>query len=179
MNKHKQFIKECYEGKHGTMCNDWKKIILDNYPEFKKSKYKPNHWYVNDSDEKWIMSVNEKGDSYGLDSSGIWHNGHIEGHSLFLDDGDRLATEEEVKEALIKEAKKRGFKEGTEIIDCDGDIGFFTGSFNYERDVHSSIYGLWMDNELHLFNKEGKWAEAIIPTLTKEEAEKKLNVKII
>ncbi|MGB2525665.1 hypothetical protein [Flagellimonas sp. SN16] len=34
MNKHKKFIKDCYEGKHGTMCQEWKERILEHYPEF-------------------------------------------------------------------------------------------------------------------------------------------------
>src|SRR5690606_12207106 len=34
MNKHKQFIKDAYEGKYLTMCDKWKSEILKHYPEF-------------------------------------------------------------------------------------------------------------------------------------------------
>lgn len=83
----------------------------------------------------------------------------------------RLATEQEVKTALINEAKKIGFEEA-KYIKLDDIISIIcdTGSYAY-TDNQLAYKGVT------LFYK-GKWA-TIIETITKEEAEKLLNKKII
>ena len=73
---------------------------------------------------------------------------------------------------LIKEAKKRGFKEGVYYkVDNGTDYrNRCNKEFNYDRNRLFS-------NGWALFS-EGSWAE-IIPTMTKQEAEEKFNCKIV
>jgi len=85
----------------------------------------------------------------------------------------RLATEQEVKTALINEAKKRGLIDGNYIKSTNGYLGLVNdGNWIYSQNANCLYYAGFI-----LFNN-GKWAE-IIETITKEEAEKLLNKKII
>jgi len=96
---------------------------------------------------------------------------------------DRKATEQEVFEALKNEAVKR-YKVGDNLINM---FGFFKGSGN-NMIFSGSDFCIDSDGSfcakstncywLRIMDKKGKWAE-IIPTLTKKEAEEKLNCKII
>jgi len=85
------------------------------------------------------------------------------------------ATEQEVKTALINEAKKRGYKNGN--YECL-DTPIFT-----EKDVLDNYFleenTLWHGRKgcANVVFQNGKWA-IIIETITKEEAEKLLNKKI-
>lgn len=93
------------------------------------------------------------------------------------------ATEQEVTEALIKEAVKRGFKEGVygnnSLVRDDKfkDYLLEKGYFEYLNDTLYWSLGDEKETRRPIFFK-GQWAE-IIPTLTKQEAEAKLNCKII
>jgi hypothetical protein len=83
-----------------------------------------------------------------------------------------LATQQEVESALIAEAKKRGFKEWV-YIDSDWGGVCQLNRNNYEYDENGC---LWL-GDCRVF-VDGVWAE-IIPTMTKKQAEEKLNVKIV
>jgi len=94
------------------------------------------------------------------------------------------STEQEVFEALKNEAVKRGFKEGA--------YAKRTQEMLYERGTPIAKEEVLIENNVFIFSLEenyisidgrvifsnGKWAE-IIPTLTKKEAEEKLNCKIV
>lgn len=82
------------------------------------------------------------------------------------------ATEEEVFEALKNEAVKRGFVEGAFYKNTIGKDNLKVSDLYFGcNGLHSS------DGDGMIFLK-GKWA-TIIETITKEEAEKLLNKKII
>jgi hypothetical protein len=97
------------------------------------------------------------------------------------------ATPEEWQSALITEAEKKGFKEGVYIKDL---LGFNSGTHKngYDRNQCSDedfSFGIHDDDEdvfLFIGNLmifcNGKWAE-IVETITKKEAEKLLNKKIV
>lgn len=82
----------------------------------------------------------------------------------------------EVKQALIKEAEKRGFKKGVrynaEYLGYDGQDKLLITSNDFKLTYNT----LLIDN-YEIF-KNGIWAE-IIETITKEEAEKQLGKTII
>ena len=91
----------------------------------------------------------------------------------------RKATPEEVEDALIKEAEKRGFKEEVYVkypwfkdSEVDKIYKPFYIKGNTYLDGDSFYY-----NNVKVF-KSGVWAD-IIPTITKSEAEKRLNCKIV
>ena len=46
MGKHKQFIKDAYNGEFGSMCSEWKETILKSYPEFEKVEFKVGDWII-------------------------------------------------------------------------------------------------------------------------------------
>ena len=179
MNKHKEFIKNAYNGKLGlTMCDDWKEEILKAYPEFEEKK-ELNKWFKDDTNPKWLMFYSDKDYRYGFCSDGDWvyKDGRV--GNPYEDSRNYLATEEEVFQALEKEAVKRGFKEDVRFIDCDGDEGFFSDNLNYESNTDSNTFGLWLGSSYHLFNKDGKWGKVIPDTITKAEAEAQLGKTII
>lgn len=92
---------------------------------------------------EWLLIYND-----GKNASGFWNGVYRENLFSFPKDG-RLATKEEVKEALIKEAKLRGFK-------SVGDLSliFVNGFVFYERSNTLYLDGV-------LVFEEGKWAEII------------------
>lgn len=101
---------------------------------------------------------------YWIDSNKGWTHGFR---------GWEEATEEEVFEALKNEAIKRGFVEGAYFkspVSCDNHK-FKNIFFTESTDM------IWSKNGGVIF-LNGKWA-TIIETITKEEAEKLLNKKII
>jgi len=95
---------------HKSACNEWKLKIEKECPELFKHK---TGWYKDKNEENkvWLIYKDfENNIMYGFDANGDWY------YAKFIlevnIENEYLASEEEVKEALIKEAKKRGFKEG-------------------------------------------------------------------
>ena len=184
MNKHKKFIKDAYNGKLGlTMCSEWKEAIEETYPEFNEQvKLEVGKWYKytkHDCNFLFnITGIDKLVDggviAYGFDDDS-W-----EVCDRWLDDSDykdiKPATDQEVKEALIKEAKKRGFEEGVMYQTAFGDS---THRINGELD-----FGFCGRINIHakksngIIFENGKWG-TIIETITKEEAEKQLGKTII
>lgn len=78
---------------------------------------------------------------------------------------------------LISEAKKRGYKNGDyKCLTCFGtDYIADENEYVYEHEVNQLWQGKSVFNKIY---EKGNWAE-IIPTMTIEEAEKKLNCRII
>ena len=107
---------------------------------------------------------------YGTDLL-VWNGGDLTyGFSLGVDylnnayftvDNATPATDREVEEALIKEAKKRGFKEGVKFETLDGSEVTFENTKVFERAIaffndHTEMY-----ENGGCFFKDGKWAEII------------------
>jgi hypothetical protein len=138
-----------------------------------KSTYTDNTDPVNKSiifiDSLYVNKVN----GYGFDYKGIWfdkkYNCGTVGYHW------SLATEQEVFEALKNEAVKRGFNSDIPIhIKSRNAYSYLAKPSNSDFFFKNNCLYLW---EIKIFNK-GIWAE-IIPTLTKKEAEEKLNCKIV
>jgi hypothetical protein len=87
------------------------------------------------------------------------------------------ATDEEITEFFLKEAKKRGFVEGTIFQNAwSGNIhGEFTGEVGTLNIAFGSLQGIHSGNQWILHN--GKWAD-ILETISKAEAEKALGKRI-
>jgi len=81
-------------------------------------------------------------------------------------------TEYEIKSALVKEAIKRGFKLGVEVIAPKGTEGFIIDGFKHEFIINSNQ--LYFHNMIVFDN--GIWAQ--LKTYTIPEAESKFNIKI-
>ena len=120
--------------------------------------------------KKWICYFENGFQKYGICSDGNWFTQNIE---VRINANDVEATEQEVFEALKNEANKRGFVDGAWTISVKS---------NYLWGIESNDFGFGCEGEFQIdeiciFDK-GNWA-TIITTITKSEAEKLLNKKII
>ncbi|NQY41967.1 MAG: hypothetical protein HRT87_01270 [Legionellales bacterium] len=115
---------------------------------------------------------------YGVNSNGRWSD-----YVSFSKEWLVKANEEDkarFQEALIKEAKKRGFKEGVRVDDSlleesDGEIsydGSICGEFQY---IESMDVLECSEGNGHIFQK-GIWATIIEENPTKEETKAILNI---
>jgi hypothetical protein len=170
-----------------------KKIIADN--TLLESFLKDNNlldelevgWYkINKNNEnyfsnlKWLCYHDGNRFVYGFECSGDW--------CLFKQNykgsGDEeRATEEEVKEALISEAKRRGFKEGVRFVSVYPDsqrneVEITRCNFSYDGIEEPYLF---IDSMCAFYN--GKWATIIEEPkeMTVEEISKALGheVKIV
>jgi hypothetical protein len=158
----KEFIKEA----HSSACSEWKYNIEKEFPElFKKDPLEVGKWYKSEIATFKVTSVAPL-KSYGI-YSGKWANDNFTNITTRI----KPATDKEVEEALIKEAKKRGFKENVR----------FKCLYNHDYKgkcipLFCSDGYLWLEGGCVF--KDGKWA-TIVETITKEQAEKELGKTIL
>jgi len=154
------FIKEAYS----EACPKWQSKLKEKFPEVFKSGLEVGKWYKSTiADALYFIKEQTKNgfNTYGL-VGGEWCIDEI---THYLDKFE-LATESEIKEALINEAKKRGFKEGVKFKDQDGDIQSAYGNIDFENingETFKNIITFGRGNGLIFW--DGTWAE-IIPTVT-------------
>lgn len=161
------FILEAYK----NACCDWKLRIEKECPELFKRKLEIGKWYKGFSElGSSFLGVYDKDKKVESDIVyGFWNKkwSNNENGLIFINDAKlyETATEEEVKESLINEAEKRGFKKGVII---DKLLGFNVGSSDAEnaRKAETSVFTFSNDlNYIYLNNlvifKKGKWAEII------------------
>lgn len=147
-------------------------IILELDPNFFKAKLEVGKWYKN---ALYTSLINYQGSgaiSYGFNSYGAYSNKYI-----MLSDWWTLATDEEVEEALTKEAVKRGYT--TENTNCLVGSKYRTieGDYHYES-FENRLYSAKNGGGGKVLFQDGIWATKI-ETITKAEAEKLLNKIII
>jgi hypothetical protein len=172
----KQFIIKA----HKEACSTWKENIEKEFPKlFKTDKLETGKWYKTPGgtiffSEEIIHNIKVSDITrlygYGVDDEGDWRD------SFWGDYNWELATDKEVEEALIKQAKKRGFKNGNYQCLSSPNWTITEVKDNYIFENNS----LWMGVKgySNCVFTNGKWAE-IIKIITKEEAEKKLGKKIV
>lgn len=163
-------IKETFEITKETII---KYKMKDEFPEVFKVKLEVGKWYKNDQNSIFFTCNvnNKKPYGYGITAGKVFVED--DNFAAWSVSGIKLATEQEVLEALKNEAVKRGFVDGSyiKLEDYEGfcrkneDSKYFT-----KHNCFDFLGRTVFDN--------GKWA-TIIPTKTKEEAEKLLGVKII
>ena len=161
----KEFIKKA----HSAACSEWKENIEKEFPKlFKEDALVVGKWYKS---EGCLFNYQKQSNVYGFFTDGSWMNGDW----IWYGANAKPATDKEVEEALIKEAKKRGFKEGIE---------FKSVSRGNSIERGYDVFGYY-SNQNQLCNGGGsvfiggKWAEIIKETITKEQAEKELGKTIL
>ena len=150
--------------------------IEKEFPELFKDN--ANGWYK-DKKNDWCMFLENGIIKYGFDAGGFWREDLSSNYELRK--GDYKATDKEVEQALIKEAKKRGFKEGV-VADLT-----YCGHRNSRAKILNKNYrynGSWLSVDGFIIFENGKWAEIIKKIIikeiiTKEQAEKELGKTII
>ena len=171
--KQQEYIKDAYN----RACVDWKQEIKDNFPELFENKLEVGKWYKRG--HRYLICYKGNGRGYGFfDGSygGAWaFSEYTKTKTKNIE-----ATKEEVEEALIKEAKKRGFKKGVTIDKSNLDYPFkkiwIISSNHYFFDITDNTLMIGSD---YIFNN-GKWAE-IIPEakeMTVEEISKELGYEV-
>ncbi len=159
-------------------CSDvWRKHVEKEFPElFKKDELEVGKWYKTPRCQHlmYLKSISDNGvdgNGYGINVVGAWFD-YIEGVNM---DDTVIATDKEVETALIKEAKKRGFKEGVKCLSVNSSDIRLCGSNAYYNGQHYNQ--LLFDMTCCVF-ENGKWS-TVIKTITKEQAEKELGKTII
>ena len=163
----KDFIKKAHE----NACSEWKTNIEKEFPKlFKEDALVVGDWVC--TSQGSIFRIEKiKGNrltGYGIGYiSEKWDAEYYATKSYC-----RLATDKEVEQALIKEANKRGFKNGLCYLGTTGRKSKLVfNSLEWYDDMLCDGYGT-------VVFKEGKWA-TIVETITKEQAEKELGKTIL
>lgn len=150
---------------HNVSNDEWKDIIEQWFTEVFETKLEVGKWYFNDETLDYLICYQTKEKSYGFIDC-------VYSNDWYFDVNDkqktRLATEEELKEALIKEAKKRGFKEGVKFQNFNGTIQTIEGELYFNRgskQIHCHTpkeewYNEGSNSNPYIFYN-GKWAEII------------------
>lgn len=148
-------------------------IFLGLFPDAFKTKFTGWAKDIHEFNKEWIAYYENDILRYGLNTSGDWFESKSNANYNECE-SNRVATEQEVKTSLINEAKKRGFVKSASFNSLDGNTCNLLGTdFIFNRNI---LYA--SDDIKDILFDNGKWAE-IIETITKEEAEKLLNKKII
>lgn len=173
----KEQIVELSKTKHG------KRKLKEWFPDAFKTDLEVGKWIKDNNQPKWLVFYTGI-KNYGFDGGGNWFENITQVKPLNLK-SEYYATNQEVEEALINEAKKRGFKEGVYINRTQEMLNFYNSEsvslkvlimnnrFNFDPEYNS----LLIDGRV-IFIK-GKWA-TIIPKkkMTKEQIENELGYKI-
>ncbi len=136
---------------HKTMrdaCTDEQHILFDEIFGKDEEENLLNTWYKSKDTPKWMLYFTEEGGYYGFGTNGNWVNRETrDSHPNDAHNKKKYykATEEEVKSALIKEATKRGFREGVRV-QClaDSQQGVLAKKLNFIFDE----LGLYAGNEI-------------------------------
>ena len=114
-----------------------------------------NRWYTYDNCLVYLQSFDEDEGYYIC--YGWYGRDFSTGICIELDDDFKQATDKEAEEALIKEAKKRGFKEG---VNVEGFNYTVDGTFWFNKEYNWLVMG--RDVGKHgVIMKDGKWATII------------------
>jgi hypothetical protein len=159
---------------HKAACQSWKERIEKEAPElFEKPELEVGKWYKYTTTSGCqifcLTEITKNGSAlgYGIGRDGDWVD-YSSDNSIYCMANDYWvpklvpASEQEVTEVLIKEAKKRGFVKGVVATGLDGEISEITGDFFNNGDV-SYLCATEEDcrfSGVRIY-EDGKWAEIV------------------
>lgn len=158
------FIKEA----HQSACANWKQRIENELPDlFNKLEVGKWYKYKEKGADWWLGFIKEDFKYYGF-YDGLWFDESQDTLTNKRKESYSLATEEEVKTALVNEAVKRGFELGKKVKwDFNGFEGYKCSNItkdNFEYFLNKNKLelscGIIFDN--------GKWATLITEPTEKE-----------
>lgn len=132
-----------------------RKELEETEKALKENTLEVGKWYNRQGGE--LLVWNDGKETYGFTSSGGWSD-YLLCSCL---PGATTATDKEVKEALIKEAKRKGFKNGAKYRNYLGSTGIIKESCFEFRNGHLSQVDNVGGNNVHFIFEDGKWAEII------------------
>lgn len=161
---------------HKSACSEWKLKIEKECPELFETKLEVGKWYKNGNGKTLFFYNGTKKNRYGFNSENKWRDeksgiGDAFDHSLVL------ATKEEVKEALINEAKKRGLlSKGAYVKSAVNKKTTIINNLNivFESNKLYSNYG--EEDSICLF-KDGKFATIISTPIEEKIKEIEANIE--
>lgn len=177
----KQSRKEFIIEAHKHACNEWKNKISDEFPElFKLKPLEVGKWYRRHDGNLWFLTEIKEfcAFGYGFCADKSW---------AYLSQGFNYsikltpATDKEVETALIKEAKKRGFKKGVYCRFSNYNNRFLKTNIIEFNNNNQGLYLTVKTDDVDVRDiifSNGQWV-SIIETITKEQAEKELGKTII
>lgn len=135
----------------------WAEVIEEQTPLI------PNRWYTlkenADSILIFVKDSKDTSNNFGFSRNGSWFENTDRCWSYTYEpQAWREATQEEIEDLLIKEARSRGYKEGQIIKSfvfgesCLSDVGE-----GFKFDIHENR--LWYND--NIIFQEGAWAEVI------------------
>lgn len=153
---------------HNESCPTIQEKIKNLFPDaFKVPTLEVGKWYKSDKNNLWFVTeFNNCGQeqvSYGINYKGEWVSS-----GKRYSTGLVLATEQEVRDALVEEAEKRGFKKGITVHSFvhdkplkikNADTIEFIGQ-GYQK-LHFGNNGSFLAVVIY---EKGKWAEIIKET---------------
>ena len=125
-----------------------------------KEELEVGKWYKYSDSEGFLFCLTN------VETTGVEVYGFVSWR-YWIDEGKYIseylipATDKEVKEALIKEAKKRGFKEGVKANLKKCDNSFSNNVKIKNNNFRHSINQNWLAIDGFIIFKDGKWAEII------------------
>ena len=160
-----EFVREA----HKAACSEWKSKIETEFPDLFKNTLEVGKWYYNKKYDIVIYLTEFKYgnafNGYGFDKDKKWFHTQDYGN-IYAESCHRLATLEEVENALIAEAKNRGYKKGVKIKGLgNGEIcALLDWNFEFIKYEYNNV--LWFGDKSNDFDcydifKNGKWAEII------------------
>lgn len=162
--KTEEKINEFIANQQKALADFKSELLKELNPKFEVGKWckGDGHSLINHKS----LNLNNSGESFGFDASGNWYE---KCYFNAICDNVRPATESEVKEALIKEAEKRGFNKDAvwNSIIYDGkktncnDFGTSSLAIEFKYDSFNDSLTLGYG----VCYKQGKWA-----TIVKDEA---------
>ena len=161
------FIKEA----HQSACANWKQRIEKELPDL-FNKLEVGKWYKGNVDFNsliYITNLENKGKYFKINYYGFTFGEYKESTISNLDHEKSLtlATEEEVKTALVNEAVKRGFVDGAKT-DCLVSMGGVIISKPYFERDRLKVRTNNNNSGYAIIFREGKWAT---PTILQTEKE--------
>lgn len=156
------------------------KELEDRFPDVFEVELIVGEWYKTERFKgNFLIQIVDKDHWRGFNEKGEWEN-IVPYYGMSNDKDFVKATDLEVQSALIEETKKR-YKKGDliyiwkELSDEFKPIDFSEFKF-FTKD--NQLFVGTKGNRRGLIFDNGIWQE-VIPTMTKQEAEEKLNCKII
>lgn len=146
-------------------------IVKQWFPEAFELELEVGKWYKIPN-TKFLICITDlkEGLAYGFNFKGDFKE-----ETFFGFKGITEATPQEVQTALVREAVKRGYQKG---VFCEfgtaKDIREIKSNFPVYKEHRN---GLYVENDEIFVN--GKWSPIVLETITKDEAEKILNKKIV
>lgn len=130
----------------------------------------------------YLTKVKNNGlEGYGFGSTGKWHEGDFcctLNRSLNNTTNLQPATEQEVSEALKKEAVKRGYNNNYKCLSLPEHTHKVENNFHFDLKYNMLFQGISPNSHNNVVFENGIWA-SILPTISIKEAEERLNCKIV